>query len=562
VTDGVEDVRGTVRAREDAARGLLAHYWDDFLGLEPLFATLVGDERFDDRLPDPSPDGLGRRESVHRSALRVLEGIERHGLGLEDRTALDMLEAVARRELAILEQRLDRFWAVSHMMGSYLFGPSQLLGNLAMLQRVDTPERMDRYAARLSAAPRYLGAIGEVMREAVQAGQVAPAVVVDRSIGLVERQLESGPEASPALELVADRGAGDRERVAAALRGHVFPAYARYLEALRDYRPSARETLGLSALPGGEEMYAAEILGWTTLPLDPGELHELGRAKLDEIREEARRIASGLGFPDPAAAVAARTDAGGNEVERDAVLRLARQQVQRGWEAAPGFFGRLPTRNCEVRDVPRDRERDALDYYQGPTEDWSRPGVYWVNTAPRPRHSLATTTFHEANPGHHFETALSLEADGRHPIRRHGNELQGSAFGEGWGLYSERLADEMGLYEDDHERLGMLEFQALRAARLVVDTGVHAFGWSRDQAVTALADTGLPLWMAEAEADRYIAMPGQALSYKVGQMEIERWRGEAARRRRFRLADFHDRLLAVGSLPLPALRRELEAVEP
>jgi uncharacterized protein (DUF885 family) len=350
--------------------------------------------------------------------------------------------------------------------------------------------------------------------------------------------------------------------VAAALKDHVFPAYARYLEALHDYRPSARETLGLSALPGGEGMYAAEILGWTSLHLDPGELHVLGRAELDNIREESRRIASRLGFPNSAAAVAARAAAGGNQVERDAVLRLAREQVQRGWDAAPGFFGRLPTWNCEVRQVPSDRERDALDYYQGPTEDWSRPAVYWVNSAPRPRHSLATTTYHEANPGHHFETALSVEAGGRHPIRRHGNELQGVAFGEGWGLYSERLADEMGLYGDDYERLGMLEFQALRAARLVVDTGLHAFGWSRDQAVTALADTGLPLWMAEAEADRYIAMPGQALSYKVGQMEIERWRGEASRRRGFRLADFHDRLLAVGSLPLPALRRELEAVEP
>jgi uncharacterized protein (DUF885 family) len=189
----------------------------------------------------------------------------------------------------------------------------------------------------------------------------------------------------------------------------------------------------------------------------------------------------------------------------------------------------------------------------------SRPGVYWVNSTPRPRHSLATTTYHEANPGHHFETALSVETPGRHPIRRHGNELQGVAFGEGWGLYSERLADEMGLYDDDYERLGMLEFQALRAARLVVDTGIHAFGWSRDQVVATLADTGLPLWMAEAEADRYIAMPGQSLSYKVGQMQIERWREEASRHPGFRLPDFHDRLLGVGSLPLPALHRELEA---
>lgn len=144
-------------------------------------------------------------------------------------------------------------------------------------------------------------------------------------------------------------------------------------------------------------------------------------------------------------------------------------------------------------------------------------------------------------------------------IRRHGNELQGSAFGEGWGLYSERLADELGLYADEHERVGMLEMQALRAARLVVDTGIHAFGWTRDRVVATLEDTGLPTWMAEAETDRYVAMPGQALSYRVGQREIERWRYEASRREGFRLADFHDRLLQIGSLPLPALRRELGA---
>jgi len=541
---------------DESARTLLDRYWEEFLSLEPVFATLVGDERFDDRLPDPSPEGLARRESVHRSALKALQGIDRVGLRMEDRTALDMVESLAHRDLAVVEHRLDRLWAVSHMQGSYLCGPGLLLGQLGALQRADAPERVERYVVRLSAVPRYLEAIEEVMREAVDAGQVAPVVVVDRSIGLVERQLEAGADASPAMQPVTE--AEDRERIATVLTDRALPAYAGYLEALRAYRPSARESLGLSALAGGDEMYASEILGWTGLALDPRELHDLGRAHLDGIRDEGRAIASGLGFPDPAAAVSART---GNEVARDEVLRLARDQVERGWEAARGFFGRLPTRNCEVRAVPLDLEEDALDYYQGPTGDWSRPGIYWVNTASRPRHSLATTTYHEATPGHHFETALSVGAEGRHPIRRLGNELQGAAFGEGWGLYSERLADEMGLYADEYERLGMLEMQALRAARLVVDTGVHAFDWSREGAVAELEDTGLPRWMAEAEADRYIAMPGQALCYKVGQLEIERLREEASRRPAFDLADFHDRLLAVGSVPLPALRRELRPAQ-
>ena len=369
-----------------AARRLIDRFWDDFLGLHPLFGTLAGDERFDDRLPDPSPEGLARRESVSRSALRALPGIDRGGLELESRTGLDMLESLARRELAMVEHRLDRFWAVSHMLGAHLFGPSQLLGQLGTLQRADTPERMDRYLARLPAVPAYLDAVEEVLGEAVAAGQVAPAVVVDRSISLVHRQLEAGPEASPAMQPLAGRSQDDRDRVAATLREQVVPAYARHLEALRAYRRSARETLGLGALPGGEEMYAAEILGWTTLPLDPGDLHELGAAHLDAIREEGRRIASGLGFPDAAAAVAAHTAAGENEVARDDVLHLAREQVRRGWDAASGFFGRLPRESCQVRAVPADREQDALDYYQGPTEDFTsrscRRSRRWRRTRP------------------------------------------------------------------------------------------------------------------------------------------------------------------------------------
>jgi uncharacterized protein (DUF885 family) len=177
----------------------------------------------------------------------------------------------------------------------------------------------------------------------------------------------------------------------------------------------------------------------------------------------------------------------------------------------------------------------------------------------RPRHHLATTTYHEANPGHHFQIAIEQEMGDRPNLRRFGGLMAGSAFAEGWGLYSERLADEMGLFVDQAERLGMLDAQAHRAARLIVDTGIHAFGWDRDRAIATLEEAGVPHVDALIETDRYITLPGQALSYKIGQFEIERERAEAAKRDgdAFSLSDFHDRLLALGSLPLPALRREL-----
>jgi uncharacterized protein (DUF885 family) len=201
-------------------------------------------------------------------------------------------------------------------------------------------------------------------------------------------------------------------------------------------------------------------------------------------------------------------------------------------------------------------------YYNVPSADGSRPGTYYVNTGKledRPLHQTATTSFHEANPGHHFHLAIEQEFEDRHPIRRFGGDLVGSAFVEGWGLYSERLADEMGLFRDDYERLGMLEQQGFRAARLIVDTGIHALGWDRERAVRQMMETGTQRADCEIEVDRYVADPGQALAYMIGRMEIDRWRTESAQRlgKEFSLSAFHDRLLTLGSLPLPAIEREL-----
>jgi len=532
-------------------------YWDQFLAQHPLFATMVGDDRFDDRLPVLDDAGLAARERVHSAALAECDSLGRDGLDPESRTALDMAESIARRELDFVRWRFDRFWSVSHMIGGHLFGPPNLLGEIAMLQRIDTAEGLDRYLARLERLPRYLQIAAATAADAASSGQTVPRLVVDRSIDLVEGLLDTAVSGSPIVEAVPDPAG--KQRAAAALSDVVYPAYARYLEALREHRAAARTTIGLSALPDGEEMYAAEIRGWTTLSLDAREIHELGVTELAAVEDERREIASRLGFDDAAEAVATLTSAGRNTRGRDDLLALVRDQVQRAWDAAPAFFGRLPEHNCEVHAVPAYQEEHLLDFYQGPTAGGERPGIFYVNTKPRPAHSMATTSYHESNPGHHFQIALNTSAPRRPPMRLFSAELTGAAFAEGWGLYSERLADEMGLYADDYERLGMLELQALRAARLVVDTGIHALGWDRDRAVTQLETTGLPAWKAATEVDRYIAMPAQALCYRLGQLQIERWRAAAAEERgaAFSLPAFHDRLLSLGSLPLPAMEREL-----
>jgi len=540
---------------EKDARALADRYWDELLELEPIVGTMVGDERFDDRLSDPSEAGRDRNASVQRRALQDLEAIDRPSLDPVLRTTMDLVESVANRQLSDLEHRLDRLGVASH-----LWGPGQLLAELASMQRADTPERLDRYVARLRAVPAFLDAIVEIVREGPEVGITSPTVVAERAVKQVERLLEIPAEDSPAVTPVAEDGDG-RTRVVDVVRDNVNPAFERYLGALRDYLPHATETIGLSSLPNGDAMYRAQILAWTTLRLEPQEVHDLGLERLDAIQAERARIAAGLGFGSADEAIEARAASGENSfASREDLLRIATEQVERGWEAAPAFFGLMPSANCEVRLVEEFREADMpFAFYQSPTADGSRAGIYYANAfgiEERPVHHLATTTYHEANPGHHFQITIEQEIPDRPNMRRFGGIFAGSAFAEGWGLYSERLADEMGLFLDDYERLGMLDAQAHRAARLVTDTGIHALGWSRERSIEALERAGVPHVDAVIEIDRYIALPGQALAYMIGMIEIERAR-DAVTADGTSLRDFHDRLLGLGSLPLPALRREL-----
>jgi uncharacterized protein (DUF885 family) len=543
----------------DAARALVDRYWERLLEHEPLLGTMVGDERYDDRLPDPSEKGRAARETLHRSALEELALLDRDLPDEDLRTTLDVLEAIATREIAGLEHRLDRLSSVSH-----LWGPGGLIGELASMQRADTPDRLERYVARISAAPAFYDAVMDVMRDGLAAGVTAPRVVVERAIAQVQRLLETPVEDSPGLNPVPVEDEAGRERVSAALQEAFMPPLGRYRDALREYLPSATETLGLYALPGGDDIYAAQILSWTTLPLEARKVHDLGVEDLAKIQAERRLAAERIGAPDPVRALALLDERGNRATSKEELVRLAEEQVTKGWDIAPGWFGQMPSENCDVKPVEEFREADMpFAFYQPPSADGSRKGIYYVNggdLAGKPLHHLATTTYHEANPGHHFQIALEQEMGERPELRRFGGLMAGSAFAEGWGLYSERLADEMGLFEDESERLGMLDMQGMRAARLVVDTGIHAFAWTRDQAIDQLEEAGVPHVDAVIETDRYITLPGQALSYKIGQFEIEQQRANATKRdgTSFSLAAFHDRLLALGSLPLSALRRELE----
>ena len=546
-------------ANDGGVRQLADRFWDGLLETQPILGTSIGDERFDDRLPDPTAAGRAREETLMRDSLDQLATIDRARLDVTARTTADVLETICVRSLAELDQRIDLLGAASH-----LFGPVNMLGEIASLQRADTPERLDRYEARLRSFRPYLDAWSEVAREGIAASITSPRVVVERSIAQIERILELGTSGSPAL-LPAGDDARAKDRLEGVVRDIVNPAYASFLDVLRGtYLDAATETIGLSALPGGDAIYAAEILSWTSLPLDARDVHELGVERFSAIQAEKREIARQLGFSSAAEATAARVASDdGVAASAEAFIKFVEDQVQRSWEVAPRFFGVLPSANCEVRRVEEFREADMpFAFYNPPTDDGSRPGIYYVNAYDfehRPLMHMAAVTYHEANPGHHFQLAVEQEMPDRPALRRFGGGFAGASFAEGWGLYSERLADEMGLYLDEWERLGMLDGQAHRAARLITDTGIHALGWNREQAIDKLVEGGNPRGDAEIEVDRYIAMPAQALSYMVGMIEIEKARRTTAAREgsEFSLKAFHDRVLSLGQLPLPALRREL-----
>lgn len=527
--------------------------WAGLMETAPLLGTYIGDPTYDDRMPRIDEDGREREAAVFGAADAAIAGIDPGALVPADRDTLAIVQAIVARGMTRLATRYDRYEVANH-----LDGPVSVLGTVASVQQVDTPEALDRYEARLRDFGRYLSEAIEVAREGVSAGVVPPQVVVERTLGQLERILSLTPEDSPALAPAPDDAA--RARLLGVVRDVVLPAHARFGEVLRDeVLPAAPETIGLSRLPGGEEMYRGEIAGWTSLALDPEQVHRIGLERFAAIAEERRTIAEGLGYEGPAEAIADHTERGENGFASvEELLALAEDQVARSWEVAPRYFGRLPSSNCAVRRVEEFREADQpFAFYNPPTEDGSRPGTYYVNAYAlheRARHHVAGVTFHEANPGHHFQIALEQEMPDRHPLRRYGGWMVGSAFAEGWGLYAERLADEMGLYLDEWERLGMLDNQALRAARLVTDTGIHALGWTREQALEVLRQGGQTPVDAAIEVDRYIGMPAQALCYTTGMIEIERGR-EKALAAGTALRDFHDDVLAHGSLPLAAFRR-------
>ena len=543
---------------------LAEEFWDAVVAADPAEATAIGDYRYADRLSDITPAGraaLARRFEEIRAEVAALPP--------ETDPEAELTRATLRQgvdvRLALLAADPFSFTvdAMSGAQAAFLNIPSyQPLRDVA-----DGESMLARWWAM---GPWVDQQIAQLRRGAGE-GRTPVAGSVRRVITqldeLLDRPLEDWPMLAPLQAEHAGWSDGAWRAfevgLGGAVRDGLRPAFARYRayladEALAGARDEAH--VGICHLAGGVETYASLARAHTTTDKSPQEIHETGLAEIARIDAEIAELGGRvLGTADLAGTLEAlRGDPSVHFRSADEIVGVAEASLARAFAAIPGWFGRLPRAECVVvRMEPHEERHSTIAYYRQPPQDGSRPGRYYVNTyAPetRPRYEAEALAFHEAVPGHHLQIAIGQELEHLPSFRRH---AETTAFVEGWGLYAERLADEMGLYSGDLDRIGMLSYDAWRASRLVVDTGMHALAWSRAQAIEFMtAHTALGLNNIANEVNRYIGWPGQALAYKIGQLEIRRLRSEAeaALGASFDIRRFHDAVLGHGALPLSVLR--------
>jgi uncharacterized protein (DUF885 family) len=543
---------------------LADEYWQASLTFSPVAATAIGDRRFDDRMDDVSPEAIDaqRRRLV---ALRDrVEAVERRGLDGTELVTRSALIAQISSDVATLETGLEA-WTVDP-----LEGPQVVALDLEAIQLVSTPDQARAMVARWRALGPWFDQQAANLRRGLGAGRVAVRTPVDKAVeqmeGILARPDAELPLLKPLAEPHEDWSAAERESFAdglrTAVRDIVRPALARYSAVVRDeILPAARpdERAGILHVDGGGDAYTRLIRVHTSLDLSPDEIHRIGLDEVARIDAELAELGGRVLGTTDAEAIRSRlrSDPALHFTTRDEVFASAEEALARARAAIPEWFGLLPVADCAVvRMSEHEEKHSTIAYYRQPAIDGSRPGQYYVNTyAPetRPRYEAEALAYHESIPGHHLQIAIGQELTALPEFRKH---LGPTSFFEGWGLYTERLSDEMGLYSGDLDRIGILSFDGWRACRLVVDTGIHALGWTRQQAIDFMtAHTALAPNNIANEIDRYIVWPGQALAYKIGQLEILRLRSEAraAAGARFDIRAFHDAVLGQGAVGLETL---------
>jgi uncharacterized protein (DUF885 family) len=574
---GRSDDAGSAQGAAEEARNVAARqldtlaesYFEELLAFYPTLATALGDHRYDDRYPlSIGPE--------YRAALRAMLEIRRKAAGEIDR---DELDDERRISLDLLERELDLAIAefaypdylipISH----YISPPAYfaVLGSGAGIQPFRTVEDYDNFLGRIDGFALWMDQAIVNMREGIERGVVQPTFVAQRMIGQMRQHVVDEPEDSvfygPVADLPDSFPTGERDRLTAAYRKAImeqivpsFAAMADFVE--REYLPAARDSVGYDDLPGGEEWYGFLVARHTTTDLTPERIHEIGLSEVRRILDEMDGVRREVGFEGDLDQflIHLKTDPRFFWQEPEEILADYRKVEARIQERLPEFFSVFPRAGFEIRAVEEFRAETASGAsYTSPSLDGSRPGVFYLNVY-RPdrlrKWGMETLFLHEAIPGHHFQGSLAQENTALPDFRRHGFV---TAYTEGWGLYSEELGRDLGLLQDPYQYFGRLNDEMLRALRLVVDTGIHRYGWSREQAIEYMrSNSALTEGEIVSDVERYIVWPGQALAYKVGERQFLSLRREAkdALGDRFDIRAWHDFVLGLGEVPLAVLASE------
>ncbi len=558
----------TERASQDrsaAAQQLYALFertWEAELAADPQSATYLGDTRYNDRWTDLSISAIDKRMAADRETLKSLAAIPRAALTPAEQLDFDLFEREYRQRLATAPFK-PWLYRIDHQ------GGIQTLSEITELLPFQSVKDYEDWIARLNGIGTLVDQHITLLDLAVREGRTQPRVIMQRIPAQLALQNVAKPEESPfyaPFRRFPDHiDAATRERLnAAALRAIdtvVLPAYRRFTNAFEQrYLPATRDSVGISATPEGGDFYRERIAYHTTSSaLTAEEIHSIGLAEVARIRSEMLAIKDDVGFKGSLQEffVFLRTDPQFYYSTPEALFEAYQAVSKRIDPGLVKLFGKLPRTPYGVRAIPRTSAPNTTTaYYQPPAADGTRPGFYYVNLyrpEVRPKYEMEVLSVHEAVPGHHLQIALAMEQAAMPQFRRNAGY---TAYVEGWALYSESLGEELGLYQDPYSKFGQLTYDMWRAVRLVVDTGLHAKGWSREQAIEFFKDNAAK---TEAdivnEIDRYIAWPGQALAYKIGQLRIQALRREAEQRlgERFDIRSFHDVVLESGAVPLDVM---------
>jgi uncharacterized protein (DUF885 family) len=553
-----------VRAR--TLNAIFSDIWEDRLKHQPDFASTIGDNRYNDQLPDYSVQAYNDNLAQERGFLTRLAEVDTTGMTDQEQLSKELMV----REL-VQDQQEARFkpWEmpVTQFEGLQVDLP-QLIGQLSF----KTVKDYDDYIARLKKVPLAFQQITDDMSIGMDDHRQPPAYLMEKALDETNDIASKKPEDSPFAEPIkefptavsATQQARIKEEVLAAITGQVTPAYLRFGKFLKaQYIPSSRSDPGIWALPDGPGYYRFLVKASTTTDLTPEQIHQVGEEQVKQDEEQLLAIAKKLGFTDiKALQHAAETNPKLYPTSKEQLLDAYRGHLDAMQPKLPQLFGRLPKGPVVVKPVPDYEEKEqAPAYYFPGTPDGSRPGTVFVNTykfATRPLYQTEATAYHEGVPGHHLQIAIAQELTGLPQFRKY---TYYTAYTEGWGLYAERLGKDIGFYQDPYNDYGRLELDIWRGVRLVVDTGVHSMHWSRQQMVDYFHDhSALPETDIQSEVDRYIALPSQALGYKIGQLKLLELKAKAqqALGDHFDIRAFHDQVLDSGALPLDLLEQRID----